>query len=130
MTPGPVCSEGDGKGGQTPPAPDCGQKHTAFWAEMRFIKGRLLVDDGDDLLVPIPNYRNCVIGGTAFPNMLWRGGRNAVGKPLTGAQLFRGPKSRTVTVGRREVIQTAEEWSETTIKYTISLTRLTKVRSW
>lgn len=125
-----ACADGDGTGGQAPPAPDCGQKNLLFYAQLRFSQGRLMIDDGDDdLLVPMPGYRNCVIGGTAFPNFLWRGGKHAVGKPLTGPQLFRGPQQRTITVGRRDVYQDAERWHETTIRYTVTLTRLTKVRS-
>ena len=125
---GTPCSYGDGKGGTQPPAPDCGQRTLSVWGELRFLQGRLLVDDGDDLVVPIPAYRNCHVWGTAYPEMLWRGGKNAVGKPLTARQLWTGPKTRTITVGRREVVQDADHWHETTIKYTITLTRLTKVR--
>jgi hypothetical protein len=128
MFPGKVCSYGDGTGGQEKPQPDCGQRNLTIWAEVRFQYGRLLVDDGDDVFVPLPGYRHCIIGGTAYPNMLWRGGKNAVGKPLTGRQLFTGPKVRTITVGRREVNQDEDSWDETTIKYTVKLTRLTRVR--
>jgi hypothetical protein len=34
-----------------------------------------------------------------------------------------------VTVGRRDEFRDDESWHETTLKYTIKLTRLTKVRS-
>jgi hypothetical protein len=125
---GKECSSGDGKGGVTPPAPDCGQKTLSVYAELRFADGRLMVDDGTDVFVPLPGYRNCHVAGTAYPEMLWRGGKNAVGKPLTGRELFSGPKTRTITVGRREVFQDAESWHETTIRYTVKLTRLSKVR--
>jgi hypothetical protein len=125
---GTPCSYGDGKGGTQPPAPDCGQRTLGVYAELRFYEGRLLVDDQDDGLVPLPGYRNCDVWGTAYPQMLWRGGNNAVGKPLTAKQLWSGPKERVIKVGRREVHQDADSWYETTITYTIKLTRISKVR--
>ena len=43
------------------------------------------------------------------------------------AQLFRGSGTRTITVGRRDVYQDPERWHETTLKYTVTLTRISKV---
>jgi hypothetical protein len=125
-----ACASGDGTAPNTAPPPsDCGQRKTTVDAEVRFKGGRLMLDDSGDLVVPLPLYRNCVIGGTAYPNMLYTLGKNAVGKPLTGRALYRGPKVRVVTVGRRDEFRDNESWHETTLKYTIKLTRLTKVRS-
>jgi hypothetical protein len=125
---GTDCTDGDGKGGKTPDPPDCGQKKTTVDGEVKFENGRLMVDDPpSDLFVPLPLFRNCHVEGTAFPDLLWRTGGNAIGKPLSGRKLF-SRKSRTITVGRRDVYQDAHAWHETTLKYTVSLTRVGKVK--
>ena len=121
------CTDGDGRGGKTPPPPDCGQRSVTVVGEVKFNRGRLMVDDSSDLVVPLPVFQNCMVDGTAFPDMLWRGGKNAIGKPLAGRQLFGGPKIRTITVGRRDVYRDAERWHETTLRYTVTLTRISKV---
>ncbi len=127
---GTPCTDGDGKGGKTPPAPDCGRRRITVDGEVKFNRGRLTVDEPpNDLFVPLPTFVNCHVEGTAFPSLLWRGGKNAIGKPLTGRQLFGGPKTRTITVGRREVYRDAESWHETTLKYVVTLTRVSKVRT-
>ena len=121
------CTDGDGRGGRTPPPPDCGQRSITVDGEVKFNRGRLMVDDPSDLVIPLPVFRNCMVDGTAFPGMLWRAGKNAIGKPLTGRQLFRGSRTRTITVGRRDVYQDAERWHETTLTYTVTLTRISTV---
>jgi hypothetical protein len=124
---GASCTDGDGRGGKTPPPPDCGQKKIAIAGEVKFNGGRLMVDDPSDLVVPLPAFRNCHVDGTAFPQILWRSGKNAIGKPLTGRQLFDGRKARTITVGRREEYRSPKDWHETTLKYTVTLTRISAV---
>jgi hypothetical protein len=124
------CTDGDGTGGKTPPPPDCGQRNVTVHAEVKFSDGRLLVDEPGDLFVPLPPFQNCHVEGTAYPELLWRGGKNAVGKPLNARKLFGGPKTREITVGRRDVYQDAEKWHETTIRYTVKLTRISKVKEY
>jgi membrane protease YdiL (CAAX protease family) len=123
------CTDGDGKEGVTPPAPDCGRRKVTIDAEVKFERGRLLVDRSRDPFVPLPPYRNCKVWGTAYPALLWRDGGNAIGKSLSARRLFGGPKVRTITVGRRFDHKSAELWHETTLKYTVTLTRIGKVRS-
>jgi membrane protease YdiL (CAAX protease family) len=124
------CTDGDGKGGVTPPAPDCGRRNVTIDAEVKFERGRLLVDRSRDPFVPLPPYRNCKVWGTAYPALLWRDGNNAIGKSLSARRLFGGPRVRTITVGRRFDHKSAELWHETTLKYTVTLTRIGNVRSY
>jgi hypothetical protein len=122
------CTDGDGTGGETPPAPDCGRRTPTVHADLVLRLGRLSLDTPSDLFVPLPLYRNCHVEGTAFPDLLWRQGPNAVGKRLSARKLFGGPRIRTITVGRRDAYKGAYGWWETTLKYTITLTRIGKVR--
>jgi hypothetical protein len=125
---GNPCTDGDGRGGKAPVPPDCGQRKVTVDGEVKFVGGRLLVDRPASDFLPLPPYRNCHVEGTAFPELLWRGGKNAVGKPLSARKLFAGRKARAITVGRRDVYQDAEDWHETTLKYTVTLTRISKVK--
>lgn len=124
------CTDGDGRNGVAPPAPDCGRRDVTIDAEVKFERGRLLVDRSQDPFVPLPPYRNCKVWGTAYPSLLWRDGNNAIGKSLSARRLFGGPRVRTITVGRRFDHQSAELWHETTLKYTVTLTRIGTARSY
>ena len=124
---GKICSDGDGTGGETP-APDCGTKRSTLFAELAYDSRRpSTIGLEQSLAMPLGPFRNCPSGGTAWPSLLDRDVARSrmIGQRLPVRDLFRHGKNIVIARGR-EVVNTAEDKSTTTIRWTLSLTRMGK----
>ena len=126
---GQVCSYGDGTGSDTPPAPDCGVKRSDDMSvELRYAHRSNLLMLEQSLVPPYGPFYHCPSGGVSWPSLLdHRTGGKEVGRRLPPRDLLRYGKN-VVVVAAKETRTTAESTYETTIRYTLSLTRLGKVR--
>jgi hypothetical protein len=94
---GRICSYGDGTA-QEPPAPDCGTKHSKWYAELNYSSRKrdfLMLEQAP--VLPLGPLLRCPSGSGAWPALL------------------------EATSG--------DHWHQTTIQYTIKLTRVGKVRT-
>jgi hypothetical protein len=129
MANGEVCSSGDGTGGKTPPAPDCGTKRSRFYADLRYssrAKDLLLMDQS--LVVPLGTFRNCPSGPGSWPSILDRANSREVGQRLPVRDLFGPNRKHIVLVAARESRTAGDTHHTTTIRYSIALTRIGEVR--
>ena len=124
---GKVCSHGDGTGG-TPPSPDCGTKRSTLFAELTYdARHKSLIGLEQSLAMPLGPFRNCPASGTSWPSLLdYDGPRSRmIGQRLPVRSLFRHGKN--IVIGRgRDVQANGGDSSTTTIRWTLSLTRLGK----
>jgi hypothetical protein len=125
---GKICAYGNGDGGETPPAPDCGTKTGTLFTDLKFPsspKNRVMLEQS--LVVPLGPFRNCP-GNRGWPGFLDRASGKDVTQKLSSAELFGTDKKHIVILTGRDTQKDAENWSETTIRYSISLTRISAVK--
>lgn len=121
---GETCSDGDG--GAQPVAPDCGTKRSRLTVELDYAKRRSdLITISPDFNVPLGPFRSCPTGGISFPDILntHPGTARVVGADLPVADLFKYGKN-IVIADDRAVQDTGGDKSTTTIRWTLSFTRL------
>lgn len=129
MANGEVCSSGDGTGGPTPPARDCGTKRARFYADLRYSSARKdLLQMEQSLVVPLGTFRNCPSGPGSWPSILDRANGREVGRRLPPSELFGPDGKHIVLVAARESRTGGDTNHTTTIRYSIALTRIGKVR--
>ena len=112
-------------------APDCGTKRSTLFAELAYDSQRpSMIGLEQSLAVPLGPFYNCPSGGTSWPSLLDRDVAKSrmIGQRLPVRDLFRHGKNIVIARGR-EVENTAENKSTTTITWTLSLTRLGKKRA-
>jgi hypothetical protein len=122
---GKICSYGDGTDA-TPPAPDCGTKSSTLYAELAYDSQRRgFIGLEQSLAVPLGPFLNCPVDGTAWPTLLDRNIATSrmIGQRLPVRGLFKHGKNIVIARGR-EVVSTGETTSTTTIRWTLSLTRI------
>jgi hypothetical protein len=122
---GEVCSYGDGTGG-APPPPDCGTKRSTLFAELTYDSQRPGVIGLDQALVtPLGPFRNCPSGGTSWPALFDHhvDTSRMIGQRLPARELFHHGKHIVIARGREQQ-NTAGDRSTTTIRWTLSLTRI------
>jgi hypothetical protein len=126
---GKVCSYGDGTGGEKP-QPDCGTKHSKWYAELNYSSNKrdfLMLEQA--LVVPLGPFRHCPSGNGAWPSMLDRTNKGEVGRRLPQRDLFGSNRLHIIRAAGREEATSGDHWHQTTIQYTIKLTRVGKVQS-
>jgi hypothetical protein len=128
VTPGSVCSEGDGTGGPASEPPDCGTQDLASFVEPVFRKRSFLViDDHVDRENGAGHndpFRNCPARGTSWPDMLSIDDRHReIGQTLPAEDLFGHGKSIVIARGRY-VSRASYGTSTTTIRWEVSFTRI------
>lgn len=124
---GKICAYGDGTGA-TAPAHDCGAKSSTLYAELAYDgQRRGFIGLEQSLAVPLGPFLNCPVGGTAWPTLLDRNIATSrmIGQRLPVRDLFKHGKNIVIARGR-EVVSTGETTSTTTIRWTLSLTRVGK----
>ena len=127
---GKVCSYGDGSGGQEQPAPDCGTKYSKWYAELNYssIKRDFLMLE-QALVVPLGPFHNCPNGSGSWPSLLDRTQkRGEVGQRLPQRDLFGPNRQHVIRAAAREEATSEDHWHQTTIQYTIKLTRIGRVQ--
>ncbi|HEU4657028.1 MAG TPA: hypothetical protein VFR97_05865 [Capillimicrobium sp.] len=117
-----ICADGDGTGGPPPPTPDCGTKRSETWVQLRYAS-RDVIALQPELAAPLGPFRECPVGGTAWPELLHDVDGRAVGQRLPVDDLFAHGKHIVIATGREEV-SGFDETSTTTIRWELSLTRL------
>lgn len=129
MANGEICSSGDGTGSVSPPAPDCGTKRSTFYADLRYSSRRkdLLFMD-QSLVAPLGPFRHCPNGPGSWPSILDRANGREVGRRLAPSDLFGPDGKHIVLVAARESRAGGDTHHTTTIRYSIALTRIGKVR--
>jgi len=126
---GTVCSDGDGTGG-APPPPDCGTRHSTLFAELTYDSRRPGVIGLEQAhAMPLGPFHNCPSGGTSWPRLFDHhvDTSRMIGQRLPARELFRHGKNIVIARGREQQ-STAEGRSTTTIRWTLSLTRITTER--
>ena len=125
---GRVCSYGDGTGSQPPP-PDCGTKYSKMYAELNYVYGkRDFLTLEQSLVVPLGPFRNCPSGAGAWPSLLDRTAKGPVGRQLPQRDLFGPMRQHVIRAAAREEATSGDHWHQTTIQYTVKLTRIGKVQ--
>jgi hypothetical protein len=123
-----VCSHGNGTGGETPPPPDCGTKRSKLYTDLRYSSAKKdFITLEQSLVVPLGPFRNCPVGGLAWPSFLDRTNRGEVGRRLPARALFGASRKHIVIATGRSERRDAEDWHRTTIRYSIALTRIGRV---
>ncbi len=126
---GQICSYGDGTGGTTPKPPDCGTKHSRWYAELNYSPSKKdFLTLEQSLVVPLGPFRNCPSGSGAWPSLLDRTAKGPVGRRLPARDLFGSNQQHAIRAAAREEYTSTEDWHQTTIQYTIKLTRVGKVQ--
>jgi len=134
LVPGPLdptCV--DPRGGGEIGAPDCGVKHgivdlTLSYESFGSPRGVMLRDQ----LIDTPAlFRNCPVGGVAFPELL---DRRSNGKDIASAwpvrEIMRGRARKTIVIGRgRKVDEHPVGRQETTIRWEVTFRRLGHARA-
>ena len=121
---GETCSDGDG-GGEVP-TPDCGTRRSRRTVELTYPRrGRDLIALRTDHNVPLGPFETCPSGGVSWPSLLDAHPvtTKLVGADLPVADLFRYGKN-VVIAKDRAVQDVAGERSTTTIRWTLSFTRI------
>jgi hypothetical protein len=128
-TGGQICSYGDGTGATTPPKPpDCGTKHSTWYGELNYSsrkKNFLMLEQA--LVVPLGPFYNCPNGSGSWPSLLDRTKKGEVGQRLPTGDLFGPNQQHVIRAAGRDEYSDKETWHQTTIQYTIKLTRVGKV---
>lgn len=126
---GEVCSDGDGTGG-APPPPDCGTKRSTLFAELTYDSQRPgVIGLEQAAAMPLGPFHNCPSGGTSWPSLFDHhvDTSRMIGQRLPVRDLFRHGKH--IVIGRgTERQNTVEDRSTTTIRWTLSLTRIPSTR--
>jgi hypothetical protein len=126
---GQVCSYGDGTGGEAPKPPDCGTKYSKWYAELNYSSNKrdlLMLEQA--LVVPLGPFYNCPNGSGAWPSLLDRTDKGEVGRRLPPRDLFGPNRLHIIRAAGREEATSGDHWHQTTIQYTIKLTRIGKVQ--
>jgi hypothetical protein len=126
-TPLDIRCEGTGGGG-TPPAPDCGARHGSLAVALAWSPaGRegIMLEQGD-LGSLLHAYTNCPVIGTAFPQLLdlTTAGDSVVARMPASALFDRSIGKHIVIATGRRVSHSGDSTSTTTIRFTVSLTRV------
>jgi hypothetical protein len=126
---GQICSYGDGTGStQTPKPPDCGTKRSTWYAELNYSsrkKDFLTLEQAP--VVPLGPFYNCPWGSGAWPSLLDRTPKGEVGRRLPTSDLFGSNQQHVIRAAGRDEYSDSEDWHQTTIQYSIKLTRIGKV---
>jgi hypothetical protein len=125
---GEICSYGDGDGAPAPKPADCGTKRAKLYAEIAYDARRpTMIGLAQALALPLGPFYNCPSGGTSWPTLLDRDGAKSrmISQRLPARELF--DHGKHIVIGRgREVVRTEESSSTTTIRWTLSLTRVVR----
>jgi hypothetical protein len=126
---GQICSYGDGTGStQTPKPPDCGTKRSVWYAELNYSsKKRDFLKLDQALVVPLGPFYNCPNGDGSWPSLLDRTPKGEVGQRLPARDLFGPNQQHVIRAAGRDEYRDTEDWHQTTIQYSIRLTRIGKV---
>jgi hypothetical protein len=125
---GEVCSYGDGTGDE-PPAPDCGTRRSRISVGLDYVYKRPdFIAIRTDYAVPLDPFETCPAGGISWPTMLDThpvSGRE-VGQKLPVRDLFRHGKNIVIANDRAVQQDAYGSKSVTTIRWTLSFTRIDK----
>jgi hypothetical protein len=100
-----------------------------MYTDLRFVdtpKDRVMLEQS--LVVPLGPFRNCPSGGGSWPSLLDHAQGKNVTQKLTSKELFGKDRKHIVILTGREEHKTAEDWNQTTIRYSISFTRVSTVK--
>jgi hypothetical protein len=124
---GPICSYGDGTGGETPKAKDCGTRTSnALSAELEYdLKGKQSLGLGSDFGEAKDPFANCPAGPLMFPKAINYGkGFKRLGRKLTYRELFHGPRRHILRFGTTLPNDTFETPAKTEVGWEMTITRV------
>jgi hypothetical protein len=125
---GVPCSNGGGAE-STPNPPDCGTKYSTAYAELNYSSTKRDFITLEETIPALGPFRNCVSGSGSWPALLVTTLKHGdVGQRLPQRDLFGPNRLHIVRAAAREEDTTGDHWHQTTIQYTIKLTRIGKVQ--
>jgi hypothetical protein len=125
---GEACANGGGAP-STPNPPDCGTKYSTAYAELNYSSTKRDFLTLEQTIPALGPFRNCVSGSGSWPALLTSTlKRGDVGQRLPQRDLFGPNRLHIVRAAAREEATSGDHWHQTTIQYTIKLTRIDKVQ--